>query len=130
ARGFDRHDHSIHEKREPKLVNAEGNAMCENETHQSPDDCELKFIRLSDREEFEIVDSPALLKAHMQDHNKKLKASLKGKIVLSAIFHDDHLRVSDFEILAAEDSLPKDLLTESKGVKTIQIFDRRHSLRK
>src|SRR5690606_22241833 len=125
ARSFDdRRDHIRQQRSTLKPVSGVGYITCDEEKKANDEDCDLKFIRKSDLEEFEVVDSPAVLAAHMEGH-KNLKVDLSGRVTMSAIFHDDHLRVEKFTVLGEVDNLAA--ITEEQKIgsnKKIQIIDR------
>jgi hypothetical protein len=81
-----------------KEVKESGVLFCEKEQHAIPADCDLRFTRFSDGLTYEIIDSPDLLKAHLESE-KNLKVDLNGKIMLSSIFHTTHVKVSKFTVL-------------------------------
>jgi len=60
--------------------------------------CDLKFTSLEDGETYEIVDSPALTREHCQTH-KPIKARVMGQLTFRMLFHDDHLKVDDAQML-------------------------------
>jgi hypothetical protein len=100
-----------------KEIKDSGVIFCEKEQHATSADCDLRFTRFSDGLSYEIIDSPDLLKAHLES-GKNLKVDLNGKIMLSSIFHTTHVKVSKFTVLGEYKGAVK--LTESSTLRFLR----------
>jgi hypothetical protein len=110
------------DRQESNKLRSTGTIQCEVELKSNQEDCQLSFIRLSDSEEFEIVDSPKLVELHMMNH-KPLDVTLAGVLTMSAIFHPSHLRVESFVVNGEGRAKIKER-RNPKNNKTIRIHER------
>lgn len=92
------------EKDKPEIVNWEGFVVADG-GHTTRHDHDLEFVRESDGETFDIVDSPALEKIHC-DSSKKLRVKIEAEKTSRFLFWGGNLIVKNFKVLEELDSIP------------------------
>ena len=117
-RGIDKNTKS--EKSEPEIVKWEGYVEADG-GHTTRHDHDLEFVRQSDGETFDIVDSPALEKVHC-DTSKKLRVKIEPEKTSRFLFWGGNLIVKNFEVLEELDQVPH---KKYKPRTVSRSFDRR-----
>lgn len=103
-RGFDIEPPATEEKREVEKVKWEGYVTA-GAGHTKGHNHNLKFVRKSDGESFDIVDSPALEKIHCET-SKNLWVNIEAEKTSQFLFWGNNLIVRNFEVVKELAQLP------------------------
>lgn len=96
----------------PEIIKWEGYVEADG-GHTTRHDHDLEFVRKSDGETFDIVDSPALEKVHC-DSSKKLLVKIEAEKTSRFLFWGGNLIVKKFEVLEELAQVPHKKYTPSK----------------
>ena len=98
----DGRDHAYIQNRkqpsEPNIVKWVGVVKGDGDYHTTDHDHELKFVRQSDQENFDIVDSPKLVKLH-HETEKNYLMEIEAEKTSRFLFWGGNLIVKNFKIL-------------------------------
>lgn len=104
--GGDRPDvnHTNSKESKPEIVNWVG-FIESNGGHTTRHDHDLEFVRKSDGESFDIVDSPELEKIHCEK-SKRLLVKIEAERTPQFLFWGDNLIVKKFDVLEELELIP------------------------
>lgn len=83
---------------EPNIVKWVGVVKGDEDYHTTDHDHELEFVRQSDQEDFDIVDSPKLVKFH-HDTEKNYLMEIEAEKTSRFLFWGGNLVVKNFKVL-------------------------------
>ena len=79
-----------------KEFSANGILQCDGNGHLTGEECDMKFVRLSDKETFDVEANKELLARHCDDH-QDARIHISGKYTLRTIFGNDRIKVEKFD---------------------------------
>ena len=86
-------------KQPPEIVNWVGELTDDPSTHTTDHGHALRFVRQDDKSEFDVIDSPALLKLH-HDTNKNYLVEIEAEKTPQYLFGGGNLIVKNFKVLS------------------------------
>ncbi|MCB0361355.1 MAG: hypothetical protein KDD35_01450 [Bdellovibrionales bacterium] len=102
--GIDRDIARNSKESKPEIVKWEGFVVADG-GHTTRHDHDMEFVRESDGETFDIVDSPDLEKVHCES-SKKLRVKIEAEKTSRFLFWGGNLIVKNFEVLEELESIP------------------------